>query len=157
MPCTRCLSRSLSLSLSLLLSRISFPIAQAAFVAANPQMTFLNQYAPTIANVTNEHFIVWMRVAALPSFRKLYGIINTDIQAGSPITFNIGAAFPVNGFSGRKSLVLSTTSFLGGKNAFLGIAYIVVGFICILLAILFGLRQIFGGRRLGDTSFLVYR
>jgi len=129
---------------------------QAAFVAANPGITFLSEYAPTIANVTNEHFIVWMRVAALPSFRKLYGIINKDIAAGTTIVFNVAAAYPVTGFSGRKTLVLSTTSFLGGKNAFLGIAYIVVGFVCLLLAGLFGVRQLIGGRRLGDTTFLVW-
>ena len=129
----------------------------AAFVAANQAtMTFLQSWAPGIANVTNEHFIVWMRVAALPSFRKLYGIINTDIQAGTALTFNVFSAFPVTGFSGRKSLVLSTTSFLGGKNSFLGIAYIVVGFLCLLLAGLFAVRQLVGGRRLGDTTFLVW-
>ena len=133
-----------------------FANPSASFVALNPTMTFLQSWAPGIANVTNEHFIVWMRVAALPSFRKLYGIINTDVQAGTTLTFNVFSAFPVTGFSGRKSLVLSTTSFLGGKNAFLGIAYIVVGFLCLLLAGLFGVRQLIGGRRLGDTTFLVW-
>jgi len=62
----------------------------------------------------------------------------------------------VTAFDGKKSLVLSTTSFMGGKNTFLGIAYLVVGFACILLAVIFAVRQLFGGRRLGDTTFLVW-
>lgn len=128
----------------------------SAEAATGNGITWLSDFAPTIANVSNEHFIVWMRVAALPSFRKLYGIINSDIPAGAVVAFDVLPQYPVTGFGGRKSLVLSTTSFMGGKNAFLGIAYIVVGFVCILLAFLFAVRQLVGGRRLGDTTFLVW-
>ena len=117
---------------------------------------FIDQTYPGVANVSNEHFIVWMRVAALPSFRKLYGRIATDIPAGTAMTFTLQANFPVTGFDGKKSLVLSTVSFLGGKNPFLGVAYMAVGALCVALALCFGLRQLCGGRRLGDTTFLVW-
>jgi hypothetical protein len=30
-------------------------------------------------NIILEHFIVWMRTAGLPNFRKLYGKIEEDI------------------------------------------------------------------------------
>jgi len=33
-------------------------------------------------NVTDEHFIVWMRLSGLPNFRKLWGVINTDLKIG---------------------------------------------------------------------------
>ena len=32
-------------------------------------------------DMTNEHFIVWMRTAGLPNFRKLYGSL-TNVKAG---------------------------------------------------------------------------
>lgn len=109
-----------------------------------------------VNNVDNEHFIVWMRPAALPTFRKLYGKIDRTIPAGTVLSFGVRSTYDVNSFEGKKALVVSTVSWMGGKNPFLGIAYIVVGFLAIGMAAVFAVRQFFGGRKLGDTSFLVY-
>lgn len=125
--------------------------------AQYPGVAFINSTYPNVKDVSDEHFIVWMRVAALPSFRKLYGHIDTTIPAGTTLDFDISANYPVSSFDGKKYLVISTVSFLGGKNPFLGIAYIVVGAICVALAAAFALRQLCGGRRLGDTSLLVWK
>ena len=91
----------------------------------------------------NEDLIVWMRTAALPNFRKLYRRIihNGDLAAGLPASqeyqLTIQYNYKVTPFKGTKSVILATTSLLGGKNPFLGIAYIVVGCICFLMGILF--------------------
>lgn len=111
--------------------------------------------------VTNEHFIVWMRTAGLPNFRKLYGRIEksgTDtIPSGTTLSFEIDASFAVEAFKGKKYLVISTTSWFGGKNSFLGIAYIVVGALCLLLSVLFFIKHHSAPRKLGDTRYLVWK
>ncbi|EFJ36331.1 hypothetical protein SELMODRAFT_270312 [Selaginella moellendorffii] len=101
-----------------------------------------------------EDLIVWMRSAALPTFRKLWGKIETDLQAGEIISVNITNVYNTYEFGGKKKLVLSTASWLGGKNNFLGIAYLTVGVLCIFLAIVFFLIHYKTPRPLGDTSYL---
>eukprot|EP01125_Pyxidicula_operculata_P001392 TRINITY_DN11284_c0_g1_i1.p1 TRINITY_DN11284_c0_g1~~TRINITY_DN11284_c0_g1_i1.p1 ORF type:complete len:307 (-),score=46.65 TRINITY_DN11284_c0_g1_i1:111-1031(-) len=97
-------------------------------------------------------FVVWMRTAALPTFRKLYRVINTDLNGTYDIVVKYN--YNVSSFGGHKYVVLSTTSWLGGKNPFLGIAYMVVGAVCVLLGIIFALKHYINGRKQGDTSYL---
>ena len=49
--------------------------------------------------------------------------------------------YPVTGFQGTKSVVLGTTEWVGGKNDFLGVAYVVVGVICLVLAMGFTIKD----------------
>ncbi|KAL7686116.1 putative CDC50/LEM3 family protein [Plasmopara halstedii] len=107
--------------------------------------------------VQNEHFIVWMRTAGLPSFRKLYGRIDVDLAEGTQLEFLVSSNFVVSTFEGKKSIVISTTSWFGGRNPFLGIAYIIVGALCMLLAILFFAKHKLSPRKLGDTRYLVWK
>lgn len=93
------------------------------------------------ADVANEEFIVWMRTSGLPDFRKLHRIIKTDLKKGDMVTLKINNVFPVSAFGGEKKVVFSTTTWIGGKNEFLGWAYIVVAILCILLAIAFAIKQ----------------
>lgn len=107
----------------------------------------------TLPKVTNEDFIVWMRTAGLPNFKKLRYRILQDLKAGDKLKIDITNAFPVAGFKGTKSIVISTTSWLGGKNDFLGYAYVIVGGLCFLLAFLFLMKHFFYERPLGDMHY----
>jgi len=106
-----------------------------------------------IPDFKDEDFIVWMRVAALPTFKKLYRIIDEDLSPGN-YTVEIQNFYPVEEFDGEKYVVISTVSWMGGKNPFLGYAYIVVGSLCILLGIAFALRHLIRPRKLGDVRYL---
>jgi hypothetical protein len=45
--------------------------------------------------------------------------------------------FPVKVYGGTKSILITTRTVMGGKNPFLGIAYVVVGGLCIVLGVVF--------------------
>jgi hypothetical protein len=110
-----------------------------------------------IDGVTDQHFMVWMRTAAFPNFRKIYGKINHDFRKGDVLRFNITANFYVTGFDGAKGLVVSTTSAYGGQNAGLGISYIVVGAVCLFLGVMFTLKHWLAPRELGDRRVLKWQ
>jgi len=107
------------------------------------------------------HFMVWMRTAALPTFRKLYGQLmppaGQQWHAGDVLTFTVVPNFEVLSFQGTKGLVVSEATPLGGKSGVLGIAYLVVGTLCWGLAILFAAKHLIAPRKLGDTQYIVWR
>jgi hypothetical protein len=107
-----------------------------------------------IDGVTNNHFKVWMRTAPLPNFRKLYGKIDSSFNSGDVLKFNVIANFEVDSFDGTKSLVISNLGEFGAKNPNLGIAYIVVGIISLVFAVLFGTKQLLSPRPVADPALL---
>ncbi|KAL3713941.1 hypothetical protein ACJRO7_036346 [Eucalyptus globulus] len=74
---------------------------------------------------------------ALPTFRKLYGKIEVDLEANKTIMVIIQNNYNTYDFEGKKHLVLSIASWIGGKNDFLGVAYLAIGGICLSSAIAF--------------------
>lgn len=90
--------------------------------------------------VIDEDFMVWMRTAGLPKFRKLYRRIDSQLESGE-YKLIVENNYDVSQFKGTKRIVISTTSWLGGRNDFLGIAYIVVGSICFFIGIAFAIKH----------------
>eukprot|EP00096_Caligus_rogercresseyi_P005097 TRINITY_DN1998_c0_g1_i1.p1 TRINITY_DN1998_c0_g1~~TRINITY_DN1998_c0_g1_i1.p1 ORF type:complete len:367 (+),score=89.45 TRINITY_DN1998_c0_g1_i1:155-1255(+) len=107
---------------------------------------------PDNNGLQNEDLMIWMRTAALPSFRKLYRKVDHsgDFGEGLPpgkYAFEIVYRYRVAQFAGTKSVVLSTRTLMGGKNNFLGIAYIIHGCVCFLVGVIFLFVHINRGRR----------
>jgi hypothetical protein len=127
----------------------------------NPSLSVQNNSLPPpywqqsvwdIGGYQNEDLMVWMRTAALPSFRKLYRRVNhtgtfADGLPKGNYTLTVTYTYPVTAFGGTKRLILSTTSWLGGKNPFLGVAYIVVGALCIVIGFIFLIIHLRIGKR----------
>lgn len=88
-------------------------------------------------NLKDEHFLVWMRPSGLPNPKKLWGRIRKDLKKGDKISLKVNNNYDVALYEGKKNLILSTVSALGGKNVFLGVSFIIVGCFSVILAIMF--------------------
>lgn len=122
---------------------------------------YLYETYPDVINplegVTNEHFVVWMRIATLPTFRKLYGYFDEPIAKGTIFTIEVEANYVVQSFKGSKSLIISTSTSLGGKNPILGEALIAVGAFCLLVGVIFTLKHWLLPRKLADRKYLHFK
>ena len=110
-------------------------------------MQYLYESYPGIISpldgVTDQHFIVWMQTASLPSFRKLYGVIGDKgslFQSGDTFTFNIETNLDVTVFDGQKSLVLTNLGTYS-KNKFIGYSFWIEGISLFSFAALIVLKE----------------
>ncbi|ODQ76966.1 hypothetical protein BABINDRAFT_10605 [Babjeviella inositovora NRRL Y-12698] len=99
-----------------------------------------------------EHLQNWMRTAGLPSFYKLYSRNTTATLSSGTYSVDIEMNYPVSIFGGTKSIVITTSSIIGGRNLSLGIVYIVVGGLSLVCAIGFMVQHLVKPRKLGDPS-----
>ncbi|ORZ24106.1 CDC50/LEM3 family [Absidia repens] len=119
-----------------------------------PQGQYTAQYPPPDLGKSMERLKVWMSVAALPDFRKIWGRNeNQDLSAGR-YRVTIDLNFDTLGYGGKKYLVLTTSSPLGGRNFYLGLTYLAVGGLCLLLATLFSFLHCIKPRNLNGSITL---
>ncbi|KAJ8124573.1 hypothetical protein O1611_g9067 [Lasiodiplodia mahajangana] len=101
----------------------------------------------------DEHFVSWMRTAALPSFFKPWAFGNETLVAGT-YSVNIVDIFDMTEYKGRKSLVITTTGPLGGKNDLPGILWLALSGFFIVMSLIFVIGNFVRPRKLGDHTLL---
>lgn len=102
----------------------------------------------------SEHFQVWMRTAGFPSFRKLFQRNDTAPLVAGRYSINVTDNYPVSMFEGTKAFVISTSSWMGGRNPIMGASNISVAALCFFAGFLLTAKQIFFPRHVGDMSYL---
>jgi len=133
-------------------------LADIALRGNESEFTRIGSFGFVLPLPQDEDFAVWERVAALPTFKKLYRIIrcvpstanptctvggsNGKLFAGDTLTVTVDNQYDMNAYKGSKYVVISTTSWLGGRNNFLGAAWITVGGLCFLLAFIFAIATL---------------
>ncbi|OHT03239.1 LEM3 (Ligand-effect modulator 3) family protein [Tritrichomonas foetus] len=101
---------------------------------------------------TNEHFIVWMRAAAMPTFLKLFARCNDcSIPAGN-YSIEIRMHYPQSMFHGPRYLVLTAAGGIGSGSSFLAISYITAGGFSLAIALIFLIQMLTCPRPFGDLS-----
>jgi hypothetical protein len=97
-----------------------------------------------------------MKTAGLPTFSKLALRNNVEVMVAGTYEMAIQSCnvhslanclthhlvFPVIESGSTKSILITTTSAIGGKNNFLGILYLTVAGACAVLGILFTARHL---------------
>eukprot|EP00754_Rhynchopus_humris_P003395 Rhum_TRINITY_DN11784_c0_g2::Rhum_TRINITY_DN11784_c0_g2_i1::g.46920::m.46920 len=98
----------------------------------------------------DEDFMVWSRVAMLPTFRKLYRAIDGDLAPGR-YRMEIKHRFDVRPFGGEKAFVLATTSWTGGDMTFVAVLLLTLGIISFVACIVFSALNIVNFRERRDA------
>jgi len=141
-------------------SQISWP-TDKSFLYGNVTAENFNIYEEyrgggTLTKPLNQeqHFMVWMRLSAKPNFWKLWGIIDEKLVKGDLVRVKIQNLYNTYDFGGRKSIVLSTNSWLGNKNYFLGALYLAVGGVFVITGALFQIAYWIKPRGFADDKHL---
>ncbi|KAI8629849.1 CDC50 family protein [Xylariaceae sp. FL1651] len=102
----------------------------------------------------DEHFVTWMRTAALPSFYKPWAFNRTNKLVAGQYAIDIVDNFRMTEYNAKKSLVITTSGPLGGRNDLPGILWLALAGFFFLMALLFVVGNFIRPRKLGDHTLL---
>jgi hypothetical protein len=102
----------------------------------------------------DEHWMIWQRPAGQKTARKLYGRIESDVPPNTTLTLTVFNRYNTYSFDGTKTFVLSSNSWMGGKNYVLPYLYLVCGGLCWVVVLVFTGLSWKGLTTPGDTSRL---
>ena len=90
-------------------------------------------YSSTLIDTSKQNgmrdprYLVWMRPAAQPDFKKIYAKIDEDIPANSEVTFTVTSRFPAFFYGGSKHIILASVNWQGPSKSYI-MAWIFLGF-----------------------------
>lgn len=91
-------------------------------------------------DVTDERFINWMKSSSQPSFKKLWGIVNQDLEAGDytiSITNQNTKQYDVSSYNGTKNVLLATSGIVGGRHFTASLMFVILGAYLIVMSFVF--------------------
>nr|CCC95850.1 unnamed protein product [Trypanosoma congolense IL3000] len=100
---------------------------------------YLNEPGHSLTDPEDYDLQVWIRSAFLPSFSKLFRIIDKRLEKGEYL-LEVEEYFDVTTFGGTKGLLLHTASSLGRTRHRFGIAFLAVGSVAFVLATAFAIQ-----------------
>jgi hypothetical protein len=107
------------------------------------------EYFP--GELMNEHFMVWMRTANRPTFKKLFARTSTEIQAGK-LEVGVVCNFDKNVYSGERYISIVKPGAFGGKNMPLYVASLVLSGFLLVGTVIFAVVP--SNRKVQDNSIL---
>lgn len=120
------------------------PFSEKNLVSKAEKSKYKSQSDEDFDYANDERFIAWMKGAALPTFRKIYGTIEDDLVEGDYI---MEVEKKYNLTDGRRAIVLSKHGWIGGRNDFAGIFTIAIAGVCLLIAVLLMVKGVFFKRK----------
>jgi hypothetical protein len=88
-------------------------------------------------DIEDEHLMVWYQMETFPSFIKLWGHIDQDLEKGQTYTFTIQNNFEVSYYDAKKYIYLSEVNDFGGANNFMGMVFLIIAGLVALIMIVF--------------------
>ena len=89
-------------------------------------------------NITDDHFIVWMRNSPTRRLNKLFGRIKEDDLKKGKLAFKVVEGENRLGYNPDRYVKISTNNRLGGRNNVLGWTFFVVTVLSLVWCIVFG-------------------
>lgn len=104
---------------------------------------YLGEPGHSLPNPLDLDFQVWMRIALLPKFRKLFRIINIDLEPGQYV-MEIDEFYDVTSFGGKKYFVLSSARPIANGTRGIAIVFLVLGASSFVLGVAFAVEAFVG-------------
>jgi len=92
-------------------------------------------------DVEDEHYIVWMETSGMPSSKKLWARIDSDLPEGK-YTLRVKSYYDLEEFDGEKWASLSTATHFGGKQRFLSMLLLANGAVLVGFTLYFFLKSL---------------